>query len=338
MSDTKDKEVSFLKQSLVDISRGYSRIVFQNKTFYIKHITFQENLLIDSYQSDLDELAIKQKIPSELERLEFLARKKLWSDLDERNLNDQKIMLSGLEHNKTKCYISSQLEYMENTINSTKKNINELWSKRYFALDITKERFTEERLNRFLIYNTLYSDIHLKNLVFESFEEFENQDDIELSLLTILYNEELVKSGVSNIKKIVVSDFFAPYFIIYSDNINNIFKDVINNGPLSITYNQIHFIINFRHFKHVFETNKIPQNIRNNPERIEEYVLLSANAKEIMDRNSDKGNYMAVMGNSKDMSHFKELGGKGAENDKLMTAMKNKPINNIIEAVKIGGF
>ncbi len=333
-----DKENARLKSSFLDISRGYSQFTLGKKTLYLKHISFEDNIVIDDFQKGIIEICDKESIPSEEERLIFLNKRKLWTIKDEKNYEEQKRFLKGLESNRLNSYLPSQIDMMDKTIADTKKVINDLFSNRYGFLDMTRERFIDEKMNRFLIFYTLYKDSLCQNRYYDSFEEFDDLDDEDLYLITLIYNGISKSYDNENSRKIVVSDFFLPYFMIYIDNVNNIFGEKVQKGPLFLTYPQIHFIVNFRHFKSILTTQKIPDSIRNNPDEIDKYVTLNANMKAIIDRQGDKDGYTGVVASSKDLSYFKEMDGKMGENDKLMQAAKHKPIGNVMEASKIKGI
>ncbi len=337
MLDSKDKEIGVLRQSFLDISRGYSSFVLDNKTYFIKHLCFEDNISVDTFRNTVEEYCISKKIPTEEEKLEFLFRKKIWTKSNETELKEAKSYLTGLEKNRSNAYLPSQLAFHDKTIQETKNKVNELWMQRFFALDITKERFIEDRLNRFMVCISLYKDKSCQERSFGSIEEFEELDESELHAFLNSFNQCAINSGVSNIRKIIVSDFFSPYFIIYAENINNLFKLAVESGPLSLSYNQIHFIINYRHFKKILTEHTIPHEIRNNPDKIDEYITLSANMKQIADKSKDKGGYTGIMGSAADLKYFKNLEGIDAKDDKLMSTMKKKPISGIMEAAKLAG-
>ncbi len=341
MPDENEKDdSSLLRRAFLDISRGYSQFTLENKPYFVKHLSFEDNLAIDEFRGATEAYCLKKKIPSEQDKLVFLAKRRMWTSSDESSLKDARTYLTGLEKNRSNAFLPSQLEQHDKIIKETRDKLNELVHKRFVALDITRERFTDDRLNRFLIYTSLYQEAKCINKIFSSFDEFEELDEEILFTLIFWTNHVSAATGLASIRKIVVSDFFSPYFIIYSDNINNIFKSTVESGPLALSYNQIHFIIQYRHFKKIFYEHQIPDHVRNNPDKIDEYITVSANMKKIIEKSGNaEGGYTAIPGTAKDMKYLKDMGGgASAQNDKLLKEMRSKPIANITEAAKIAGI
>ena len=93
-----------------------------------------------------------------------------------------------------------------------------------------------------------------------------------------------------------------------------------------LTYNQVKLLIYTRFFKNVFQQNdKMPQDIKNDPDKIIDYVNANENAKKVMENKNGKENQASsIVGATSEDLEYVGLKAKGQKTLSLADEAKKK--------------
>lgn len=281
------------KKNFRDICQGYTLISCNLGKFYFKHISVSDQVLLDEYKSKYIEEAKKRGIPTVEEALINLKEEGYWTEKDESAIKQEEVFLLKINEQKKNTYLKSQIDVLNKQINESVTKLNELKNKRSSYLGNTCENYAEQRVTEEFLKFTLFKDSELKNLYYndDAFDEIPSDD---LSYLINLYNKTLNEFNDSRIQRMVLEDFFTYYMPYCEDPIHFYGKPIIN-----LTYNQLRLILYARYFKNILSTNdKIPDNIRKDPDKLIDYINANEKAKE---RIKDKDNQaQSIVGATKE--------------------------------------
>lgn len=281
------------KKNFRDICQGYTLISCNLGKFYFKHISVSDQVLLDEYKSEYIEEAKKRGIPTVEEALINLKEEGYWTEKDESAIKQEEVFLLKINEQKKNTYLKSQIDVLNKQINESVTKLNELKNKRSSYLGNTCENYAEQRVTEEFLKFTLFKDSELKNLYYndDAFDEIPSDD---LSYLINLYNKTLNEFNDSRIQRMVLEDFFTYYMPYCEDPIHFYGKPIIN-----LTYNQLRLILYARYFKNILSTNdKIPDNIRKDPDKLIDYINANEKAKE---RIKDKDNQaQSIVGATKE--------------------------------------
>jgi hypothetical protein len=97
-----------------------------------------------------------------------------------------------------------------------------------------------------------------------------------------------------------------------------------------LTNYQVNLLSYGLYYKNILSQNKVPDDISNNPDKIEEYIKKTKNFKEAVDRTAGAGSRIGIVGATSE--DFKALGIE--DGSKMIQEAANKNYTNSIDAAK----
>ena len=290
-----------------DILRGYSVCEFENKSFYIKHLTHYDSTDLDYEKEKHMRLAKKAGLHNEKEQMEDLEKSKLWLPNDDQKIKDNQSFLINLKVTKSKLFLKDERERLQEQIKGIEKETLDLEIKKRTLLGVTCESFADKKINELYIYNSAFKANNL-NEHFFSKEDFDELESTELSRFITIYNDKLSDFQSLNLKRVALSGIFLNTFYLCKDN-----PFIFYGKPLvNLTYYQIELFTQGRYFKSILSdsTGKPPEDMMNDPDKIIEWYESSKNAQTTMDKvNKGKSGGSSIVGASaKDMKRLGAIG------------------------------
>ena len=115
-----------LKKAFRDIKNGFSEIkVFEN-FFYLKHISFEDQVNIDSIYDKYLQQAVSRGVPLHDDVSKNLIEEKQWSDKQESEIKQQELFLDNLYKQKKSLFLKSEIERVNKDISEAQKKLNDL--------------------------------------------------------------------------------------------------------------------------------------------------------------------------------------------------------------------
>lgn len=268
-----------------DIKNGFSEVLISGNLFYLKHISFDDQIDIDSVYDKYFSQAKKRGVPTHEDVLANLIEEKQWSQKQERDITLQEDFVKNLYKQKKNLYLRSEIERINKDIADGENRLNEMKNTRASLFARTAESYAEERVNDYYIIKCLYKDSDVKQ---PAYSEIQFDDIDSETLYTIIKEYNRIYKDINDdcIQKIVLQDFFNLY-MPFAENPMEFYGKPI----CSLTYNQLKLLIYARFFKNVFQQNdKMPEDIKNDPDKIMDYVNANENAKKVMDKKGNKQN------------------------------------------------
>ncbi|MFZ9354376.1 MAG: hypothetical protein ACO25L_06135, partial [Candidatus Nanopelagicales bacterium] len=135
------------------------------------------------------------------------------------------------------------------------------------------------------------------------------------------YSEVYKNINDSTIQYLVLQDFFNLY-MPFAENPTEFF----GKSVCELTYNQVKLLIYARFFKNVFQQNdKMPQEIKNDPDKIIDYVNANENAKKAIENKNNKENQAtSIVGATSEDLEYIGLKAKGQKTLSLADEAKKK--------------
>ena len=311
-----------LRAALRDIKRGFSEIKISENSFCLKHLAFDDQIDIDEVYDKYYKEGLERGLPIHDEVLKNLIEEKQWSQEMERKIFEYEKFIENLEKQKKSSFLKTEIQRINSDIADGRKKLNDLKNNRAQLFSKTAEFYAEERVGDFYILKCLYVDEKMSTLVYteEQFAEVDQQTVLEI---ISEYNKVYHKINDEVIQKIVLSDFYNLY-MPFAENAMEFYGIPI----CSLTYNQLKLLLYSRFFRNIFQQHdKMPNEIRKDPEKIMDYVNANENAKKLMDkRNSKEGEAQSIVGATKEDLEY--LG---------MKAKSEKTLSISEEAKKKGG-
>ena len=273
------------KKAFRDIKNGFSEIKVLENLFYLKHLSLEDQVDIDQIYDHYFDEAKNRGVPTNDETLKRLIEEKQWSTKQESLIKQEEDFIDNLNKQKKSLFLKSEIQRVNADIELGQKRLYDLKNTKASFFNRTAESYAEERVNDFYILKCLYKDKSLSKPAFEE-DQFDNIDSETLTCIIKQYSEVYKNINDNTIQYLVLQDFFNLY-MPFAENPTEFF----GKSVCELTYNQVKLLIYARFFKNVFQQNdKMPQEIRNDPDKIIDYVNANENAKKVVENKNNKEN------------------------------------------------
>ena len=249
-------ENSGLKVIFSEILRGYTLV--ENKDFgkiKIKHFNNFDSAELDIKNRYFYEKARDQGLPTREQKIEYLLKEDIWDEKKNKEILNLKTMIAGLKNSKSKVFLQAHIDDINRQLEENQLKLAHL--------EIQKEEF--------LLSN----------------EDFEDLQQDQLMGLISTYNKNTRKFESPNLKKISLSGFFTNLFYLCENNAYTFFGKPL----VELTFYQVELFGYARYYKSLMESSesKVPDEVRQDPEKIVEWFESSKSAREVMDKSQTAG-------------------------------------------------
>jgi hypothetical protein len=308
------------KKAFRDIKNGFSEIKVLENLFYLKHLSLEDQVDIDQIYDYYFEEAKSRGVPTNDETLKRLIEEKQWTNRQESLIKQEENLIENFQKQKKTLYLKSEILRINEDIESAQKRLYDLKNTKAAFFNRTAESYAEERVNDFYILKCLYKDKKLSMLAFEE-DQFDNIDSETLTCIIKQYSEVYKNINDNTIQYLVLQDFFNLY-MPFAENPTEFF----GKSVCELTYNQVKLLIYARFFKNVFQQNdKMPQEIKNDPDKIIDYVNANENAKKAIENKNNKENQAtSIVGATSEDLEYIGLKAKGQKTLSLADEAKKK--------------
>lgn len=308
------------KKAFRDIKNGFSEIKVLENLFYLKHLSLEDQVDIDQIYDHYFDEAKSRGVPTNDETLKRLIEEKQWSTKQESLIKQEEDFIDNLNKQKKSLYLKSEIQRVNADIELGQKRLYDLKNTKASFFNRTAESYAEERVNDFYILKCLYKDKKLSQQAFEE-DQFDNIDSETLTSIIKQYSEVYKNINDNTIQYLVLQDFFNLY-MPFAENPTEFF----GKSVCELTYNQVKLLIYSRFFKNVFQQNdKMPQDIKNDPDKIIDYVNANENAKKVIENKNNKENQASsIIGATSEDLEYVGLKAKGQKTLSLADEAKKK--------------
>jgi hypothetical protein len=308
------------KKAFRDIKNGFSEIKVLENLFYLKHLSLEDQVDIDQIYDYYFEEAKSRGVPTNDETLKRLIEEKQWTNRQESLIKQEEDLIENFQKQKKNLFLKSEILRVNADIESAQKRLYDLKNTKAAFFNRTAESYAEERVNDFYILKCLYKDKKLSIVAFEE-DQFDNIDSETLTSIIKQYSEVYKNINDSTIQYLVLQDFFNLY-MPFAENPTEFF----GKSVCELTYNQVKLLIYARFFKNIFQQNdKMPQEIKNDPDKIIDYVNANENAKKAIENKNNKENQASsIVGATSEDLEYIGLKAKGQKTLSLADEAKKK--------------
>lgn len=258
---------------MAEIVEGYSRVVYQKKTILVKHFSGLDQAIIDYKFNDFLAEATKKGVITEEQKVKTLIRDQLWTEEEDKELENLKLSVAGLRSSQRKQRLPSKVKEFDVLIKAEEEKIVLKSHKKQELIGYTAETFANRKINALYIYNSLFKDDKVNP--YFSQQDFDDIDQKELNLLINLYQNSVSKFQTQELKKIAINNFFLNSFYLCNDDPYIYYGKAV----CSLTFYQTELFSFAKYFKYILSENgdKIPNEIKSDPELLDSWFTSSKN-------------------------------------------------------------
>ena len=314
-----------------EVFDGYTEFMFKDKHVYLKHLNIRDQRYIQKYYEQYKNIAIKKGLDNEEYRLNKIKSDGLWSDDDDLKIFNLDFEIKNLTQTHKQLFIPSHKDQIKKDIDDKYREYILLKNRKKELLGKTAEDYASSRSNEEILRYFLFKDENLKEHFFSE-DEFSEIDDLDLIFFIQKQKEISNRLSEENLQKSVLRPFFNMY-MPHCEDINNFYgKPVIN---LSIY--QLKTAIFGRMFYNIFQyTENIPENIKEDPDKLLSYVESQRNKNKSEKFIKDDADASTIFGATKEDMNIITNGSKTVSLKEELK--KNGGTLNMEEMMKLAGY
>lgn len=271
-----------LKKVYRQIATGSSPLTFDGKGLFVKHMSLDEEVVLEEYYNLLLQNFAKDGLLSEAERMEELKKEGEWSDEEDKKIRKTEEFLAGLKKTRLKMIVPWQINQVAKEITETEEKISSMRGKKFSLIGYTREMAASNRREEYLMLITLFKDQSLKERAFDAddWEYFEQKD---IARMSKAYSEVIDQFSIDNLKKICLSNSFFQTASIMGDDYWRIF----NVQPLQFTIFQEQILAMFSRAKSIFKNvPDIPEECYTDYDKLVEFAERAASGKKVIKKDA----------------------------------------------------
>jgi hypothetical protein len=193
-------------------------------------------------------------------------------------------MIAGLKNSKSKVFLQAHIDNINRQLEENQLKLAHLEIQKEELIGFCAENYAQRRINEHYMQKAILKD---NGEFLLSNEDFEDLQQDQLMGLISTYNKNTRKFESPNLKKISLSGFFTNLFYLCENNAYTFFGKPL----VELTFYQVELFGYARYYKSLMESSesKVPDEVRQDPEKIVEWFESSKNAKEVMDKSQTAG-------------------------------------------------
>lgn len=239
-------------------------------------------------------MALRNGLPTEKEKLDFLYQSGLWSDEKERELATLQSYLESLKRTLQKLPFQSQKTAVEQQIKETATKIDNILCEKRELIGTTAEFFANKRANELFLFRVLYADKSLKTPAIDH----QTTDITLLNEMYDIYDAFATKFNELTLKRISVLPAVLNAFSICEKNPLVFYgKPVVRLSIFQVevfSYCRVYSQIIAEH------GDKLPTSYVDNPDELIDFANAQASIESIKNKNPDADNLMLFGGKKED--------------------------------------
>lgn len=301
------------KRLFSDIINGFSEFKEPaNKNLcFVKHFNELDFANFESKKNEFYQKAIKLKLPTKEEKEKYIFDEGLWTKEADIEISNKYSYLENLKKSKSKLFLISQIEQINKEIATIEIELKLKKTERDNLIGYTAEKYSDNRMNIIHISNSIYKDKNLTQKLFSE-EDLEDFDDKKFYDYIIEYNRVMDIFKEETIKKLAIENNVQILIGLCGDNLYYFYCK-----PLAyLTSYQSLLLLYGRYFRGIMmseEYTKIPENIKEDPDKLMDWFTANKNLKDKTRKNNKTSGPSFIMGASdKDM---KAIGGQENSGD-----------------------
>jgi len=303
-----------LKLIFSEVIQGYSLVNIPSLgEIKVKHLNSLDAAEIDILKDKYFTKAKEQGLPTQQDKLDELHKEGLWTQEDEKKIQELTSYLSNLRHTKKSLFLEKDKKPVEEKIKLAEEKVYRNQARKTSLIGLTCDLYAEKRISEYYILFSL-RDANNDNLFPRgSMENFSEDLDTELfDEIKYYHNLKIGKISSQNLKRISISPFFLNFYVLCDKNPKNFFGKPI----VELTFHQAELANHARHMLSVIENakNPAPDYLYENPDELIAFYEGQVNSNELDDKSQGKDG-STIVGASKE--ELKNLGvGQNESNSK----------------------
>jgi hypothetical protein len=274
--------VKNLKLIYHDIINGFTKLTSEHhgEIFY-KHLTIEDSASIEDTGDVYTEKATKIGLPTEKQQIKILDEQGIWTDKEELELHNLRILVEGLKTSRRKVFLQKDIAAIEKEAENSVLELKKLEGIKQESLSLTVEKYAQKKSSEYYIQNVLFKDSKFETPVITQ-DAFDELSEIDLGKIYETYVQISQMFEDTILKRIALAPFFLSIFYICDDNPMILFGKPV----IKLTYNQTNLFTYARYYKHMLSEAKVkpPQELYEDPEKLVDWLESAKEGQKVLEK------------------------------------------------------
>jgi hypothetical protein len=254
-----------------EITRGFTKEIVYNQTFYFKHPSLSEHFNIYGNYDLIILDAKKRGLQSEPEKIQEAISEGWWTKEKESEINILNKTISNLIKTKNKLLIPSQKNSIDAQIKRTEAILLTYIKERNQIVGFTAEKYAYEKFLDEMVILLTYKDENLKDQLFDS-NDYYNLSDEHVEKIRDVYSKQSILFSLHNLKCVAATGFFQNLVYLNEDAYS-----FWGKPTTSCTKYQIDLLLYGKMFKNLIKNysengKPIGEEVQSDPEKFIQWV------------------------------------------------------------------
>ena len=312
---------------------GYTEEALDGTPVYIRHINIRDQRYLQRYHERYKNIALSKGVESKEDREKRVIKDGIWTHEEDQKIASLQFEIENLKKTVKGVFLPSQQDAIRKTLEERRTEVADLLMKKQEVIGKTADDYAASRSNDEMLRFCLFKDCNLTERLYTE-EEFAELEVWEITKINELQNSMSQRLSETSLQEAVLRPFFGIYLSLCENPAEFYGKPVVD---LSIY--QLKTVLFGKMFFNIFQqTENIPENIRDNPEKLMAFAenQRNKNSKAGSGGLRDDASASAVFGATKEDMQTLDLG-RGANVSLRDEAAKHGGKLNMQQMMRLAG-
>jgi len=300
---------------------GYTEATLDDRLVYIRHINIRDQRYLQKYYERYKNIALSKGVEGKEEREKRVIEDGIWSHEEDQKIASLQFEIENLKQTIKGLFLPSQQEDTRKRLNELRQELADLLTKKQEVIGKTADDYAISRSNDEMLRFCLFKDSALSENLYTE-EQFAELELWEIAKINDAQNSMSERLSETSLQEAVLRPFFSIYLSLCENPAEFYGKPVVD-----LSVYQLKTVLFGKMFFNIFQqTQDIPDNIRDNPEKLMAFAETQ--------RNKDSG---AGVGGLKDDASASAVFGATKEDMQALNLKGGANVSLREEAAKHGG-
>ena len=316
-----------------EVFDGYSEVIWEDRFVYVRHINIRDQRYLQKYYDKYKNIALSKGVESKEDREKRVLEDGIWTDAEDQKISSLQFEIENLKKTIKSVFLPSQQDQIKEALEERRGELADLLTKKQELIGKTADDYASSRSNDELLRFSLFKDTELtKNLYSE--DEFSELEAWQVAKINAMQNDIAERLSETSLQEAVLRPFFSIYLSLCEHP-----SEFYGKPTVDLSIHQLKAVLFARMFFNIFQqTENIPDNIRDNPEKLMAFAENQRNrdSKAGSGGLRDDASVSAVFGATKEDMETLDLGG-GANVSLSREAAKHGGKLNMQQMMRLAG-
>ena len=300
---------------------GYTEATLDDRLVYIRHINIRDQRYLQKYHDRYKEIALSKGVESREDRQKRVIEDGIWTHEEDQKIESLQFEIENLKKTVKSIFLPSQQDEIRKTLEERRTEVADLLIKKQEVIGKTADDYAVSRSSDEMLRFCLFKDCNLTERLYTE-EEFAELEVWQIAKINDVQNSMSQRLSETSLQEAVLRPFFGIYLSLCENPAEFYGKPVVD-----LSVYQLKTVLFGKMFFNIFQqTQDIPDNIRDNPEKLMAFAETQ--------RNKDSG---AGTGGLKDDASASAIFGATKEDMQALNLKGGANVSLREEAAKHGG-